>query len=148
METLQSWKVGCLPAYILGNAGCAPSDNSTCFRVTDHYANKCSHFASMLSGSHVTRMGKEKRMSVVMISIITNHQAPLKICDKGVLRSIPAITYTFRPTGGVIRPISHILTARMPNQVGSNPSATTVGNMMGRVMTNIEKASRNIPSGK
>src|SRR3546814_19362057 len=102
----------------------------------------------MFSGSHVTIIGKKNKISVVMISMITNHQAPRKICDKGVLRSIPAITYTFKPTGGVIRPISHIFTARMPNQMGPKPSDTTVGNKMGSVITRLEKDTRNIPSAK
>ena len=35
----------------------------------------------------------------------------------------------------------------MPNQIGSKPSDWIVGNMIGMVMTIIEKASRNIPRG-
>ena len=37
------------------------------------------------------------------------------------------------PTGGVIRPISHITTTKTPNQIGSKPRCMMTGKMIGTV---------------
>ncbi|MNY80652.1 hypothetical protein D3C86_2218020 [compost metagenome] len=40
---------------------------------------------------------------------------------------MPCTTNRFMPTGGVIRPSSHISTMKMPNQIRSMPTATAIG---------------------
>src|SRR3546814_18761761 len=100
------------------------------------------YLPSMFSGSHVTIIGKKNKISVVMFSMIRNHQAPRKICDKGVLRSIPAITYTLKPTGGVIRPISTLFTAGMPTPQGYKTIKHTVGNIEDRGITQQQERER------
>jgi hypothetical protein len=52
---------------------------------------------------------------------------------------------TFIPIGGVIAPISIILTIITPYYIRSNPMATTIGNMMGRVRRMEAITLRNIP---
>ena len=58
---------------------------------------------------------------------------PLKMVSMGMPLATPARANTTTPTGGVIWPISMIMTDTTPNQTGSKPRATTVGKMEGRV---------------
>ena len=48
------------------------------------------------------------------------------------------ITNTLAPIGGVTSPSSAIITAKTPNQIGSNPSDTASGKMIGTVISIIE----------
>src|SRR5829696_3124168 len=51
----------------------------------------------------------------------------------GMSGAIPCTTYRFRPTGGVIRPISMFRVITTPNHTGSNPSSVMIGNRTGMV---------------
>ena len=67
----------------------------------------------------VAIMGKKVRMSVVTRIAIRNGVAPLNISFMGTSLTIPAMVYTFRPTGGVINPAFIMRTQTTPNQIGS-----------------------------
>jgi hypothetical protein len=62
---------------------------------------------------------------------------PRKMVVSGVSLATPAMTYTFRPTGGVINAASTMSTATIPNQTGSKPSLVITGRRMGIVSISI-----------
>src|SRR5215203_5132776 len=51
----------------------------------------------------------------------------------GMSGAMPCTTYRFKPTGGVIRPISMFKVITTPNHTGSNPSSVMIGNRTGMV---------------
>ena len=73
----------------------------------------------MLSGRKVTISGKAVSSAMVTKSAKTNGQMPRKTVDSGMSGRHAVDHEAARPTGGVSRPISTILTMMMPNQIGS-----------------------------
>ena len=69
---------------------------------------------------------------------------PLKIVPTGTPVT-PERKKTSIPTGGVTNPISINIISITPNQIGSNPSASMAGYMMGIVSMTQDMMSRNIP---
>src|SRR5215203_898300 len=51
----------------------------------------------------------------------------------GMSGAMPCTTYRFKPTGGVIKPISMFRVITTPNHIGSNPSSVMIGNRTGMV---------------
>ncbi|CRZ82490.1 Uncharacterised protein [Vibrio cholerae] len=47
----------------------------------------------------------------------------------------PEVTNRFKPTGGVIMPISMFTTIMMPRWIGSMPNAIAIGNTKGATIT-------------
>lgn len=80
------------------------------------------------------RLGKRHKIKIITAIPMTNGNIPLNILAMGTSLAIPAMTKTLTPTGGVICPISIIITMITPNQIGLKPKATTVGYIMGRVI--------------
>ena len=61
------------------------------------------------------------------ISAIRKGIIPRNMVYIGTSGAIPLMINTFRPTGGVISPISITSTSTTPNHIGSNPSAKIMG---------------------
>ena len=59
---------------------------------------------------------------------------------------IPLITYKFKPTGGVIRPISILIVKITANQIGSKPTPSIMGSKMGVVIRIIATGGRKNPA--
>ena len=55
---------------------------------------------------------------------------------------------TTMPNGGVSRPISMATMLTMPNQIGSKPSLTITGYMIGMVSSRIDTESMIMPSSR
>lgn len=73
-------------------------------------------------GKKVAIPGKMVNMIIKRICIIKKGTIPLKIVPIGMSGAHPEMTKTLIPTGGVICPISIIITMITPNQMGSNPA--------------------------
>lgn len=75
-------------------------------------------------GKNVEMEGKKIRSRRVIKSMTKKVIAPLKISSSLIISlTVPFTAYTLMPTGGVIIPIPHILTAMMANHMGSYPKA-------------------------
>jgi hypothetical protein len=80
-----------------------------------------------------TSSGKMVKIIVQTTIAGRNHMTPLNIVFKDTSEVALPIANTFMPTGGVIKPISMHIVNTTPYQIGSNPSVTTTGYMMGTV---------------
>ena len=71
---------------------------------------------------------------------------PLKISGREISGAIPLITYKFRPTGGVIKPIPMFIVKITANQIGSNPAFSIMGNKIGVVIKMIATGGKKNPA--
>lgn len=98
----------------------------------------------ILFGMKRTISGKRTSKTAQNIIAAINGSTPLKICVIGTSVTEPSAK-TFKPTGGVTKPISWMITIITPNHMGSNPNPVTTGYIMGTVKITAESISRNIP---
>jgi hypothetical protein len=72
----------------------------------------------MIHGSQRAISGKAMMIRIRITCTTMNGVAPRKIVASGTSRSIPLITNTFMPIGGVIRPSWTTITMMMPTIPG------------------------------
>src|SRR5206468_1728777 len=100
----------------------------------------------IFAGSHSASCGSASSTKVNRIMITAYGSAPQITSSIPPLSGrMPCTTNRFIPTGGVIRPSSHISTMKIPYQIGSTPSAVTIGYVIGIVATCIDSTSMNMP---
>ena len=71
--------------------------------------------------------GKVIRIVKLATMVNRNGQMPQKMVPIGTSGAMPRTTNTLTPTGGLIRPISNIITMTTPNQIGLNPNSNLSG---------------------
>ena len=73
-------------------------------------------------GKKVAMLGNKTKSMIRRTCIPINGRIPLNIVPIGISGAQPEMTKTLIPTGGVICPISIIITMTTPNQMGSKPA--------------------------
>ena len=85
----------------------------------------------IFSGINNAISGKIMMMTKPIAAANKNGTIPLKMVARGTSFATPFIINTFMPTGGVISPISNTITMTTPNQIGSYPMRSMIGNRIG-----------------
>ena len=99
----------------------------------------------IFSGNQAISSGKRYITTTKPRMMATKGSAPVAMSFSGTSPLVPLSTKSTMPTGGVISPSSTMMTRKMPNQIGSKPSAVTSGKVTGRVISIIEIDSTNMP---
>ena len=100
----------------------------------------------MVLGRKVLIEGNRNKIANVITIVMKKGKDPLKTSST-VLPVTPLSTYTFMPTGGVMRDISPVTTCRTPKYRGSNPRFSIIGKTMGRVRNANGRESTKHPKG-
>src|SRR3990167_5944523 len=116
-------------------------------RRGDHHGVPGDAFACYMRLGRVSEIaGKAIRIASRTTSAAMNGSTPRNTVVVGTCGSSVESTNRFIPTGGLISPISTIVTTRMPNQTGSSPRLTISGKKTGRVSSTIDSSSIAVPS--
>ena len=97
-------------------------------------------------GSQVAISGKIQRIIICKIIKMTKGKDPFNILPIEISGAIPCMTNKFRPTGGVINPISILIVIITPNHMGSNPAAVIIGYNIGAVIRMIATGGKKQPA--
>ena len=81
-----------------------------------HFGGLPSYFIAV--GRNNAIWGNTIRSTIQITNANTKGNTPLNMVYIGTSRAIPAMTNTFMPMGGVINPISSMITVKTPNHIG------------------------------
>ena len=89
----------------------------------------------MKSGNKVEIIGTNNMITRPIIIVITKGRVPRNIVKIGTSLNIPLSAKTCIPNGGVMPANIMVNTHITPKCNGSKPTASTIGNRIGKVMT-------------